>query len=102
MTFRFCALYRFSSRHGLSVLIRIVYCIAVSQVRLAMLLGCLAALTAVFGLPLRADEATARYFRGLRERRLFNLAESYCAHRLSRPDCPPDQRADLTLELAET
>ena len=49
-----------------------------------------------------ADDASARYFRALRDRRLFSLAESSCQHRLSRADLSPDDRAELTLELAIT
>ncbi|MFN0051700.1 MAG: tetratricopeptide repeat protein [Planctomycetales bacterium] len=48
------------------------------------------------------DESTATYFRGLRERRLFRLAEGYCHQRLSRSNLSPALRAELTLELART
>ncbi|MSR58405.1 MAG: hypothetical protein EXS05_12125 [Planctomycetaceae bacterium] len=48
------------------------------------------------------DDATVDYFRGLRERRLFRLAENYCLQRLSREKLSPALRGDLTLELART
>src|SRR5262245_15800010 len=48
------------------------------------------------------DEASGVYFRGLRERRLFRLAESYCHQRLNHGNLSTAQRADLTLELART
>ena len=51
---------------------------------------------------LRADDVTARYFDGLRERRLFTLAEDYCRQRLSEELLPDDLRAQFTLELART
>ncbi len=46
------------------------------------------------------SEGTARYFRELRRRGLFRLAESYCLERLSHSGLSPAERADLTLELA--
>jgi hypothetical protein len=49
--------------------------------------------------PIQTD-GTARYFRELRRRGLFRLAETYCLERLSRNDLAPAQRADLTIELA--
>ncbi|HTI50294.1 MAG TPA: hypothetical protein VL475_05065, partial [Planctomycetaceae bacterium] len=48
------------------------------------------------------DELTVDYFRGLRERRLFRLAESYCLQRLSKSRLSSLARADLTIELART
>jgi TolA-binding protein len=48
------------------------------------------------------DELTADLFRGLRERRLFRLAESYCLQKLSRPRLSIAVRTDLTIELART
>ncbi len=50
----------------------------------------------------RAGELEANYFRGLRERRLFDLAENYCLHRLSDQKSSLAERAGLTLELAQT
>src|SRR5690242_2325734 len=46
------------------------------------------------------SDGTARYFRELRRRGLFRLAESYCLERLSHSRLSPAERADLTLELA--
>lgn len=54
------------------------------------------------GAPLRADEAMERYFQGLRDRKLFGLAESYALHRLGHDKLTPLVRADLTSELAQT
>lgn len=50
----------------------------------------------------RGDDATARYFDGLRERGLFQVAESYCLERLSYARLPPAQRAEWTIELSRT
>ncbi|MGQ0635901.1 MAG: hypothetical protein ACT4QC_14915 [Planctomycetaceae bacterium] len=50
----------------------------------------------------RLDDATAVYFRGLRERRLFRLAETYCQHRLTHDELSSDQRAAYSIELART
>lgn len=71
-----------------------------SSPRQFALFACL--LVTLSSMPLRAEETAANFFQGLRERRLFNLAESYCLQRLSRPNLPADQRIDLTLELAAT
>jgi TolA-binding protein len=50
----------------------------------------------------RAGEAeqTAQYFRELRARRLFNLAERYCLERLGGARVSPLQRSALTIELS--
>lgn len=48
------------------------------------------------------DESISQYFRGLRERQLFRLAESYCLQRLARTNLSPAWRAELTLELSRT
>jgi len=47
-------------------------------------------------------DSTSKYFRELRRRGLFRLAESYCLERLSHKNLPAGARADLTLELART
>ncbi len=39
-----------------------------------------------------------RFLAGLRQRGLFQLAETYCLDRLKRPDLPELQRADLVIE----
>lgn len=49
-----------------------------------------------------ADELADQYFRGLRARRLFSVAEAYCLRRLAEPDLLPGERADLTVELSRT
>lgn len=46
------------------------------------------------------SDGTAKYFRELRRRGLFRLAESFCLERLSRSGLTATERADLTLELA--
>ncbi|MBI3863790.1 MAG: hypothetical protein HY290_18025, partial [Planctomycetia bacterium] len=48
------------------------------------------------------SESTARYFRELRRRGLFKLAESYCLERLSHSGVSTAERTELTLELART
>ena len=48
------------------------------------------------------SDSNAKYFRELRRRGLFRLAESYCLERLSHEGLLPIERADLTLELART
>jgi len=45
---------------------------------------------------------TARYFEGLRERGLFELAENYGREQLRRDDLLPEERLELTLELSRT
>src|SRR5204862_5457158 len=46
------------------------------------------------------SDGTAKYFRELRRRGLFRLAENYCLERLSRGSLTPAQRVDLTIELS--
>jgi len=46
------------------------------------------------------SDGTVKYFRELRRRGLYRLAESYCLERLSRSGMSPAERADLTLELS--
>jgi len=48
------------------------------------------------------EDLQAKYFNGLRQRRLFELAESYCRDRLERSDLVPEERLKLTIELART
>jgi tetratricopeptide (TPR) repeat protein/TolA-binding protein len=48
------------------------------------------------------SDSTAKYFRELRRRGLYRLAESYSLERLARAGLSPAARADLTLELART
>src|SRR5688572_5827229 len=52
--------------------------------------------------PLHADDPVARYLEGLRQRRLFALAEAWCYERLAEPDSSPEKQAQLTLELSRT
>lgn len=52
--------------------------------------------------PLHGDDPRARYFQGLRERRLFSVAENYCLRRLSDPGVSSATRAELTIELSRT
>jgi hypothetical protein len=63
---------------------------------LALWFACRAALPAV------AEESADRYFRGLRERGLFSVAEAYCLRRLGEPDLLPAEKAALTVELSRT
>jgi len=68
--------------------------------------SCLAAV--VLGLAARsvlcAGEGSSdqRFLAGLRERRLFELAESYCTSRLEDPQLPDARRAELVIELSLT
>jgi hypothetical protein len=41
-----------------------------------------------------------QFLAGLRERGLFELAETYCLERLQRPDLPEAERADVVIELS--
>ncbi len=65
----------------------------------ARLALCFASLTALHAL---ADDSTPRYFRGLRERGLFSVAEAWCLRRLGEPDLLPAEKAVLTVELSRT
>ena len=51
---------------------------------------------------LAETSATERYFQGLRERGLLDLAEGVLIRRLAAPDIPLAERAILTAELART
>lgn len=48
------------------------------------------------------DEPAREYLRGLRERRLFSVAESYCLRELDDPELPAADRVELTVELSRT
>src|SRR5438874_561262 len=48
------------------------------------------------------SDGNSKYFRELRRRGLFRLAESYCLEKLSHERLTAAERADLTLELART
>lgn len=50
----------------------------------------------------RADTRDTQFVAGLRQRRLFELAETYCQQRLSQPGIDDVSRADLTVELIRT
>src|ERR1041385_1616152 len=50
--------------------------------------------------PFVADES--RFLNGLRERRLFELAESYCRRELAEAYVDRQRRAELTIELSRT
>src|SRR5437764_14929792 len=49
-----------------------------------------------------SDTGDTRFLEGLRERRLFELAEAYCADRLSRVAQDNPAQAELTSELIRT
>jgi predicted Zn-dependent protease len=49
-----------------------------------------------------ADEPLAQYFEGLRQRRMFIVAETEAQRRLALEKTTPTQRADLTIELSKT
>jgi tetratricopeptide (TPR) repeat protein len=47
----------------------------------------------------QSDRDELRFVEGLRQRRLFHLAEFYCREQLDDAALPPSRRTDLTLEL---
>ncbi|MBC7854876.1 MAG: hypothetical protein IAF94_15700, partial [Pirellulaceae bacterium] len=49
-----------------------------------------------------ADDENERFLEGLRQRRLFELAEKYCVERLSGTQLPPVMQGDLAVELIRT
>ncbi len=49
-----------------------------------------------------ADDPTASYFEGLRQRHLFGIAEGYCLNRLAQPRITDTEQARYTLELIRT
>ena len=52
--------------------------------------------------PSFADDSHDQYFQGLRERRLFSVAEGYCLRRLNEPGLSKSTQAELTIELSRT
>jgi tetratricopeptide (TPR) repeat protein len=56
----------------------------------------------VFTLPRSDQEAIEQYFEGLRQRRLFSLAETVCLRRLSDRALDPKIRARYAVELSRT
>ncbi len=56
----------------------------------------------VFTQPRNDQEAIERYFEGLRQRRLFSLAETVCLRRLSERALDPAIRARYAVELSRT
>ena len=48
------------------------------------------------------EDRTAKFFEGLRCRRLFSLAEGFCLRQLARKDLTPTERADVVLEYSKT
>ncbi|MCA8997368.1 MAG: tetratricopeptide repeat protein [Planctomycetaceae bacterium] len=64
---------------------------------LACLLGGL-----VKPVPMNAQDLHGQYFEALNQRGLYAVAEDYAMARLAEETLPPDQRAELTIELAKT
>ncbi|MFG0333960.1 MAG: hypothetical protein ACF8TS_11410 [Maioricimonas sp. JB049] len=56
----------------------------------------------LFPVPARAEDRLEDYFRGLRERRLYSVAETQCLRRLADPEVPLDEQVRLTIELSRT
>lgn len=54
------------------------------------------------GIAAGADEPLAQYFEGLRQRRMFIVAETEAQRRLAQERTTPLQRAELTIELSKT
>ena len=52
-----------------------------------------------FGL---ADDSEDRFFQGLRDRRLFSLAEEHCISEIATGKLTPERRVSLSLELSRT
>ena len=50
----------------------------------------------------RAEPSDEAFIEGLRARRLFSLAETYCRDRLAEADLSDPDRAELVIELART
>ena len=74
-----------------------------SVIRCCVVLGigiaiCLAGVTPVVAI----DDPAREYLRGLRERRLFSVAESYCLRELDDPELSAADRVELTVELSRT
>ena len=61
-----------------------------------------AGLVAIAGAALAADSPDARFLEGLRQRRLFTLAETYCLDRLDDEKLADAQRAELVVEASRT
>jgi hypothetical protein len=60
------------------------------------------AVVVAIALPACAQSLESRFIDGLRQRRLFELAESYCTDRLSRAGRGQPIQAELTVELVRT
>jgi len=69
------------------------------QFRLALLVCCGCA---VITLPARGDSLDATFVAGLRERRLFELAERYCVDRLNGSQTSEVEQVELAVELIRT
>lgn len=79
--------------------LRVLSCVAPALVFLTMC----ASLTVVHAREFEGlDDSSTEYFRGLRSRRLFRLAEAYCLERLNRGELSLALRTSLTLELSRT
>jgi hypothetical protein len=63
----------------------------------ALTVGLVVITTIVFG-----DESDDRFFKGLRDRRLFSLAEEYCREQLESRSVLDEQRIVLSIELSRT
>jgi TolA-binding protein len=74
------------------------------HVRHAAACGVLCLAGTILAIPGRcaADEESAAYFRQLRARGLYTLAESWCRQQLDRDRLAPERRVDLTCELIQT
>ncbi len=62
----------------------------------------LIALAAVLSAAAAESDDDGRFLAGLRQRRLFELAENYCRRELDRPDLTPLRQASLVVELSAT
>ncbi len=74
----------------------------VSRFRIALITGLVLSSVWLNARPIDADDADARYFAGLRERRLFSTAEEVLLRRLEQKREGVESESRTTIELAQT
>jgi hypothetical protein len=65
-------------------------------------IACIAVALLASATMLRAESIDERFLTGLRERRLYGLAEAYCVEKLADSSLPEAERASLVVELSRT
>ena len=68
----------------------------------ALVIACMLTSIADAQLPRNDQQAIEQYFNGLRERRLFSLAETVCLRKLASRTLDPEIRSRYTVELSRT